>query len=123
MQIQLSRPIGRGDPVRGHLLPTGAISSISQTISNGEVFPGISFFRFPPGIPLMRTSIRSTQAQGDLDIQVPYRFFSLECLSSKPEKLSVFQRDFLEREFPGVYGEELHEIVSNMRDVIAEASS
>jgi len=49
------------------------------------------------------------------------RFFTLECLSSSPEKLSVFQRDFLEREFPGVSSEELHEIVSDMRDVITES--
>ncbi len=49
------------------------------------------------------------------------RYFTLECLSSNPEKLSVFQRDYLEREFPGVSGAELHEIVSDMRDVIAES--
>ncbi len=49
------------------------------------------------------------------------RFFALECLSSSPEKLSVFQREYLEREFPGVSGAELHEIVSDMRDVIAES--
>ena len=49
------------------------------------------------------------------------RFFTLECLSSSPEKLSVFQREYLEREFPGVSGAELHEIVSDMRDVIAES--
>ncbi len=49
------------------------------------------------------------------------RFFTLECLSSSPEKLSVFQKDYLEREFPGVSGAELHEIVSDMRDVIAES--
>lgn len=49
------------------------------------------------------------------------RFFSLECLSSNPEKLSAFQRDYLEKEFPGVSGEELHEIVSDMRDVITES--
>jgi NDP-sugar pyrophosphorylase family protein len=49
------------------------------------------------------------------------RYFALECLSSSPEKLSVFQRDYLEREFPGVSGEELHRIVSDMREVIAES--
>ncbi len=49
------------------------------------------------------------------------RYFALECLSSSPEELSVFQRDYLEREFPGVSGEELHKIVSDMREVIAES--
>ncbi|MCK5115003.1 MAG: DUF4954 family protein [Candidatus Aegiribacteria sp.] len=49
------------------------------------------------------------------------RFFTLECLSSSPEKLSVFQRDYLEREFPGVSGEELHDIISHMREVIADS--
>ena len=49
------------------------------------------------------------------------RYFALECLSNNPDKLSVFQRDYLEREFPGVSGGELHRIVSDMRDVIAES--
>ncbi|RKZ09965.1 hypothetical protein DRQ25_04600 [Candidatus Fermentibacteria bacterium] len=49
------------------------------------------------------------------------RYFALECLSNSPDKLSVFQRDYLEREFPGVSGKELHRIVSDMRDVIAES--
>ncbi|MEN8208284.1 MAG: DUF4954 family protein [Candidatus Fermentibacteria bacterium] len=49
------------------------------------------------------------------------RFFFLGCLSSNPEQLSDFQRNYLEREFPGVSGEELRRIVSDMQDVIAES--
>jgi len=48
------------------------------------------------------------------------RFFALEHLSSDSVELSVFRKNILEKEFPGVTREELHEIHADMQDVIAE---